>query len=251
VTFESSRRSVVSIRVLVCDAQPVVCAGMRTILERELDIKVVGEVGDGQEALAAVEALDPTIVITDIDLPTIDGIQVTRQIIGAGIQPIRKHPVGVIVVTARDDDEYFVQAVQAGARGFLLKDDPTEQLVYSVRMVAAGEAFLTPSVTRRLLEQFAGQLAAFLRAPADVFTVLTSRELEVLRLLALGRSNTQIAGALCIGEATVRSHTHHFLHKLGLRDRSQAVALAYQAGLVQPGNFVFPHCVDLMPTPTR
>lgn len=232
---ESNWRSIVSIRVLVCDAQPVVCAGMRTVLEREKDIEVVGEVGDGRQAMAAAKALRPTVVVADIDLPQIDGIQVTYQIVGTDIQhPAGEHPVGVIIVAARDDDEYFVQAVQAGARGFLLKNGPTEQLVYGVRVVAAGEAFLTPSTTRRLLEQFAGQLAVSLHALPDLFTVLTSRELEVLRLLALGRSNAQIAGALSIGEATVRSHTYHFLHKLGLRDRCQAVALAYQEGLVQP-----------------
>jgi len=211
---------------------------MRTVLEQEAGIEVVGEVGDGRQAMTAVKALRPNIVVTDIDLPRVDGIQLTRQIVSAGIHPpAGERPAGVIIVTIHDDDEYFVQAVQAGARGFLLKDDPTEQLVYGVRIVAAGEAFLTPSVTRRLLERFANQIAASWHATPDLFTVLTPRELEVLRLLALGRSNAQIAGALCIGEATVRSHTYHFLHKLGLRDRCQAVALAYQAGLVQQHDF--------------
>jgi DNA-binding NarL/FixJ family response regulator len=138
-------------------------------------------------------------------------------------------------VTNRDDEERVAQAMQAGARGFLLKDDPTEQLVYGVRVVAAGEALLTPSVTRRILEQFADQLVVPPHVSPEPFTVLTPREIEVLRLLALGRSNPQIAAALSIAEATVRSHTHHILHKLGLHDRCQAVVFAYQHGLVQLG----------------
>lgn len=218
-----------SIRVLLCDAQPVVRAGLRAVLDQELDIEVVGEVDDGQQAVAVAQALHPTIVITDIDLPRIDGIQATRQIAHYHAE----HPAGVIIMTNRDDEERVAQAVQAGARGFLLKDDPTEQLVYGVRVVAAGKALLTPSVTRRILEQFADQLVVSPHVPPEPFAALTSRETEVLRLLALGRSNPQIAVALSIAEATVRSHTHHILHKLGLHDRCQAVVLAYQHGLVQ------------------
>jgi DNA-binding NarL/FixJ family response regulator len=221
----------VGIRVVVCDAHPVVRAGLRTVLEQEPDIEVVGEVGDGRDMVVVAQTLHPTVVITDIDLPTIDGLQATWQI--AHFR--NDHPVGVIIVTNRDDEEWVAKAVRAGARGFLLKGDPTEQLVYGVRVVAAGEALLTPSVTRRLLEQFAGQLAVSLHPPPKPFTVLTSREIEVLRLLAMGRSNPEIAAALSIAEATVRSHTHHLLHKLGLHDRCQAVALAYQHGLVQAG----------------
>lgn len=205
-------------------------AGVRTILEREPDIEVVGEVDDGRRAVAMAQARRPTVVVADIDLPGIDGIQATRQIAGPGAQ----HPAGVIIVTNRDDDEHVARAISAGARGFLLKGDPPGQVVYGIKAIAAGKALLTPAVTGRLLEQFAGHLAARQLTPPNPFTELTSRETEVLRLLALGGSNAQVATELVVTEATVRSHTHHLLQKLRLHDRSQAVALAYQHGLVRP-----------------
>jgi DNA-binding NarL/FixJ family response regulator len=216
-----------SIRVLIADDQSLVRAGFRLVLENEPDIEVVGEASNGHEAVHSTGRLDPDVVLMDIRMPELDGIAATRQLTD-------RHDTRVLVLTTYDLDEYVYDALQAGASGFLLKDTPPEQLAAGIRAVAAGEALLAPTVTRRLIEEFARVGPAQRTRPAAL-DELTPRELEVLRLLARGLSNAEIAASLVLGDTTVKTHVTHVLGKLGLRDRVQAVVLAYESGLVTPG----------------
>jgi DNA-binding NarL/FixJ family response regulator len=218
-----------TVRVVVADDQPVVRTGFRTILEAA-GIEVVAEAGDGREAVAAAGRSGPDVVLMDIRMPELDGIEATRQLAGPDVAD----PVRVLVLTTFDLDDYVYEALRAGASGFLLKDVGREELVAAVRVVAAGEALLAPSVTRRLLEEFARRPAPERPPPASL-DALTPREREVLALVARGRSNAEIAAELYVGEATVKSHVAHLLMKLGLRDRIHAVIRAYDVGLVRPG----------------
>jgi DNA-binding NarL/FixJ family response regulator len=221
---------VTAVRVVVADDQPVVRTGFRTILEAS-GIEVVDEAGDGDEAVAAARRSRPDVVLMDIRMPALDGIEATRRLAGPDVAD----PVRVLVLTTFDLDDYVYDALRAGASGFLLKDVGREELVAAVRVVAGGDALLAPSVTRRLLEEFARRPAADRPAPASL-DALTPREREVLSLVAQGRSNAEIAAALFVGEATVKSHVGHLLMKLGLRDRVHAVIHAYEVGLVRPGD---------------
>ena len=219
-----------NLRVLLVDDQALVRRGFRLILETAGDIIVVGEAADGQAALHAVERHDPDVVLMDIRMPHLDGIAATRRLAGRG-QPRPR----VLVLTTYDLDEYVYDALRAGASGFLLKDTPPEQLAPAVRVVAAGDALLAPSVTRRLIETFARHPA---RAadPTPQSSVLTEREREVLRLLARGLSNTEIATRLSVSDTTVKTHLSNVFNKLSLRDRVQAVVYAYETGLIHPGD---------------
>ena len=216
-----------SIRVLIVDDQSLVRAGFRLVLENDPEIQVVGEASNGHEAVYSAGRLEPDVVLMDIRMPELDGIAATREI-------TRRHPARVLVLTTYDLDEYVYDALQAGASGFLLKDTPPTQLVDGIRAVAAGEALLAPTVTRRLIEEFA-RIGPAQRARPTELDELTPRELDVLRLLARGLSNAEIAEALVLGDTTVKTHVTHVLGKLGLRDRVQAVVLAYESGLVTPG----------------
>jgi DNA-binding NarL/FixJ family response regulator len=216
-----------SIRVLIADDQSLVRAGFRLVLENHDDIVVVGEASNGHEAVHSTGRLDPDVVLMDIRMPELDGIAATREITA-------HHPTRVLVLTTYDLDEYVYDALQAGASGFLLKDTPPTQLVDGIRAVAGGEALLAPTVTRRLIEEFA-RIGPARRSRPQELDELTPRELEVLRLLARGMSNAEIAEALVLGDTTIKTHVTHVLGKLGLRDRVQAVVLAYESGLVTPG----------------
>jgi DNA-binding NarL/FixJ family response regulator len=217
----------VSIRVLIADDQSLVRAGFRLVLENHPDIEVVGEASNGEEAVHSAGRLAPDVVLMDIRMPELDGIGATRQITS-------RHDARVLVLTTYDLDEYVYDALQAGASGFLLKDTPPEQLADGIRAVAAGEALLAPTITRRLIEEFTRTGRSRATPPAEL-DELTPRELEVLRMLARGLSNAEIAGELVVSETTVKTHVTHVLGKLGLRDRVQAVVLAYESGLVTPG----------------
>jgi DNA-binding NarL/FixJ family response regulator len=214
------------IRVLLADDQSLVRAGFRLILGAEPGIEVVGEAADGREAVALARRLEPDVVLMDIRMPEVDGIEATRQI----ARPGGGGPA-VLVLTTFDLDAYVYEALRAGASGFLLKDAPEEQLVIGIRVVAEGGSLFAPAVTRRLIERFAGTTPA---APPSV-DELTPREAEILTLVARGLSNAEIAEHLIVSQHTVKSHVAHILGKLGLRDRVQAVVLAYEAGLVRPG----------------
>jgi len=220
------------IRVQIADDQPLVRAGLRAILEAEDDLVVVAEAADGREAVeqAALRSVD--VACLDIRMPVMDGIEATRRL---GELPGRPPPK-VLVLTTFELDEYVVDALRAGASGFLLKDTPPEELVRAVRVVAAGEALLAPSVTRRLLDRFAAQVPAPGPDGEAALAALTEREREVLLLVARGLSNAEIARSLVVSDATVKTHVAHVLGKLGLRDRIQAVILAYETGLVRPGS---------------
>jgi DNA-binding NarL/FixJ family response regulator len=218
------------ISVLIADDQAVVRAGFRIILSGQPDLTVVGEAVDGEEAVAAAARLRPDVVLMDIRMPRMDGIQATRQIVAA-------HPDGrvrVLVITTFELDEYVFNAIHAGASGFLLKDISPEQLAEAVRIVHAGEGLLAPAVTRRLIEEFARTHVPAGRA-RQLPDTLTPRELDVLRMVAKGLSNAEIAAELYLGESTVKTHVGRVLTKLGLRDRVQAVVYAYETGLVRPG----------------
>ena len=218
-----------SIGVLLADDQAMVRAGFRMILESEPDIDVVGEAATGEQATAATRRLAPDVVLMDIQMPDGDGLRATRQITGdTGLRS------RVVILTTFERDEYIFEALQAGASGFLLKNAPPEELVHAVRVVAAGDSLLAPSVTRRVIEQFARQppVRADLSAQLDA---LTQREREVLIMLARGMSNAELAGELFVSEGTIKTHVSNLLAKLGLRDRVQAVVLAYESGLVTPG----------------
>jgi DNA-binding NarL/FixJ family response regulator len=216
-----------SIRVLICDDQSLVRAGFRLVLENHPDIEVVGEASNGEEAIHSAGRLEPEVVLMDIRMPQLDGIAATRAITA-------RYPARVLVLTTYDLDEYVYDALQAGASGFLLKDTPPTQLVDGIRAIAAGEALLAPTVTRRLIAEFA-RVGPATRGRPTALDELTPRELEVLRLLARGLSNAEIAERLVVGDTTVKTHVAHVLGKLGLRDRVQAVVLAYESGLVTPG----------------
>jgi DNA-binding NarL/FixJ family response regulator len=218
-------------RVLIVDDQALVRTGFRMILEAEPDLDVVGEAVDGEEAVVEARRLRPDVVLMDIRMPRMDGVEATRRLAGPG----SSDGLRVLILTTFDLDEYVVEALRAGASGFLLKDVPPEDLVDAIQVVAAGEALLAPSVTRRLLDRFAGQLPPVDPSPPPGLDQLTDRELEVLRLLARGLSNAEIAAELYVGETTVKTHVGRVLMKLGLRDRVQAVVLAYESGLIHPG----------------
>ena len=216
------------IRVLIADDQALVRGGFRLILDAQKDIEVVGEAADGHEALALARELDPDVVLMDVRMPDLDGIEATQRLLESNRSP------RVLMLTTFDLSEYVYQAMKAGASGFLLKDVRPEQLAEAVRVVAAGEALLAPAITRRLIEEFVHRPPPGARAPAEL-AQLTDRELEVLKLVAQGHSNAQLAASLVLSEATVKTHLTHILAKLNLRDRVQAVVLAYESGLVQPG----------------
>jgi DNA-binding NarL/FixJ family response regulator len=216
-----------SIAVLIADDQALMRGGFRMILDAEAGIEVVGEAIDGADAVRGFERLRPDVVVMDVRMPAMDGIEATRRI--TALEPTAR----VLILTTFDLDEYVYEALRAGASGFLLKDRPPEELVQAVRVVAAGDALLAPTVTRRLIEEFAHRPSAPV-APAAL-EELTEREREVLVLMARGRSNAEIARDLFVAETTVKTHVGRVLHKLGLRDRAQAVVLAYESGLVRPG----------------
>jgi len=211
-----------TIRVVVADDEELVRTGLRLILDTEPDIEVVGEASNGRHVVEMATALQPDVVLLDIRMPEMDGLEATRLLLGGGSTS------KVVVLTTFDLDQYVYDALQAGASGFLLKDAPAHQLVAAVRAAAAGDALLAPSVTKRLITEFARRGPRI--APSTV-QALTERELEVLRLLARGLSNAEIAAELFIAEGTVKTHVARLLSKLGVRDRVQAVVLAYQSGL--------------------
>ena len=212
------------IRVLVVDDQSMVRAGLRMLLAGEPDIEVVAEAGNGREAIAAVARLRPDIVLMDIRMPVLDGLEASRRILAD------HGSVRVLVLTTFDLDEYVYEALRAGASGFVLKDDPPEQLIAAVRTIAAGDALLSPSVTRRVIKQFT---RLHHQAPPKAVDTLTGRELDVFRLITRGLSNAEIGQELFISDTTVKTHVTRLLQKLGLRDRAQAIVLAYQTGLFE------------------
>jgi DNA-binding NarL/FixJ family response regulator len=216
------------IRVLLVDDEALVRAGFRMIIESESDLEVVGEAGGGLGAIKNAEALAPDVALMDIRMPDLDGIEATRRIVRDEESP------RVLVLTTFDLDQYVYEALRAGASGFLLKDAPEDQLLAGIRTVASGGSLFAPSVTRRLIQEFA-ERSAPVQLPSE-FAELTERELTVLRLIAAGRSNADIANDLVVSEHTVKSHVSSVLRKLGLRDRVQAVVVAYESGLVQPGS---------------
>ena len=219
-----------SLGVLIVDDQALVRAGFRMILEAEEDMEVVGEAADGQEAVTEARRLRPDVVLMDVRMPDVDGIEATRRLLAED-----RSAVKVVMLTTFDMDEYVYDALRAGASGFLLKDVPPEQLVDGIRAVAKGDALLAPSVTRRVIEEFVRRPPASVRTLPPKLEELTPRELEVLKLIARGCSNAEIATELFVSETTVKTHVAHVLMKLGLRDRVQAVVAAYESGLVEPG----------------
>jgi DNA-binding NarL/FixJ family response regulator/class 3 adenylate cyclase len=216
------------VRILIVDDQALVRAGFRMILEAEEDIEVVGEAADGREAVEAATSLGPDVVLMDVRMPEVDGIEATRRLLAKDGQ------AKVVMLTTFDMDEYVYEALRAGASGFLLKDVPPEQLVEGIRAVASGDALLAPSVTRRVIEEFVRRPPESVRTPP--LAELTTREVEVLKLMARGLSNAEIAKNLVVSETTVKTHVAHVLMKLSLRDRVQAVVFAYESGLVLPGD---------------
>jgi len=216
------------IKVLIVDDQALIRAGFRMILDAQPDLEVVGEAADGSTAIDAVRTLRPDVVLMDVRMPGVDGIEATRRLTEAGAAG------KIVILTTYDLDEYVFDALAAGASGFLLKHVPPEELVRGVRVAASGEALLAPSITKRLIEEFARQRAPVRASGTDLQT-LTDREREVLTLLGRGLSNPEIARELKVGEATVKTHVAHVLDKLELRDRVQAVIFAYEIGLIKPG----------------
>lgn len=219
------------IRVLLADDQALVRGGFRMILDSQTDIEVVGEASDGREAIELARLLAPDVVLMDVRMPEIDGLEATRQLIGPTAGTGRPR---VLVLTTWDRNEYVYEALKVGASGFLLKDVRPEQLVEAVRTAAAGEAMLAPAITRRLIEEFVRRPPPGQRTPPQ-FEELTDREINVLLQVANGLSNHEISEALFVTEATVKTHVTRILSKLGLRDRTQAVVFAYETGLIQPG----------------
>jgi DNA-binding NarL/FixJ family response regulator len=216
-----------SIRVLVADDQSMIRAGFRLLLAREPDIDVIAEARNGIEAVQQAARFNPTVVLMDIRMPELDGLQATRHILAADAS------ARVLILTTFDLDEYVYDALQAGASGFVLKDDPPEQLIAALRTVAAGNALLSPAVTKRVIRRFARLPRP---APPEAVDELTARELDIFRLIAEGLSNAEIAERLYISDTTVKTHVTHVLQKLNLRDRVQAVVLAYQTGLFEAGS---------------
>jgi DNA-binding NarL/FixJ family response regulator len=213
------------LRLLIADDQPLMRAGFRAVLEATGDMEVVGEAADGEQAVELARRLRPDVVLMDIRMPVLDGIEATRRLAGHR----------VLILTTFGLDDYIIEALRAGASGFILKDVPTEELVRAVRVIGAGEALLSPAVTRRLLDRVGRRLPASATTTPAAFTELTEREREVFELLARGLSNAEIAELLVVGDATVKTHVSNVLTKLGLRDRVQAVVLAYESGLIAPG----------------
>jgi len=213
------------LRVVIADDQPMMRAGFKAVLEATGSIEVVAEAATGEEAVAAAEAHRPDVVLMDIRMPGMDGIEATRRL------PRQR----VLILTTFGLDEYIIEALRAGASGFLLKDAPTREVVEAVRAVAAGDAVLAPAVTRQLLDQVGRRLPAAVSRTPDGLAELTDREREVLRMLAVGMSNAEIATALVVSEPTVKTHVSNLLGKLGVRDRVQAVIYAYESGLITPG----------------
>jgi DNA-binding NarL/FixJ family response regulator len=213
------------LRVVIADDQPMMRAGFKAVLEATGSIEVVAEAATGEEAVAAAEAHRPDVVLMDIRMPGMDGIEATRRL------PRQR----VLILTTFGLDEYIIEALRAGASGFLLKDAPTREVVDAVRAVAAGDAVLAPAVTRQLLDQVGRRLPAAVSRTPDGLAELTDREQEVLRMLAVGMSNAEIARGLVLSEPTVKTHVSNLLGKLGLRDRVQAVIYAYESGLITPG----------------
>jgi DNA-binding NarL/FixJ family response regulator len=214
-----------NVRVLVADDQSMVRAGFRMLLAGEEDIEVVAEASNGLEAIDKADRFHPTVVLMDIRMPELDGLEATRRILATG------NGAKILILTTFDLDEYVYEALRAGASGFVLKDDPPEQLLAAIRTVAAGDALLSPTITKRVIKQF---VRIPRTAPPKEFDELTAREQEVFRLIANGLSNTEIAEELYISDTTVKTHITHILQKLNLRDRVQAVVLAYQTGLFEP-----------------
>ncbi|HEY1455875.1 MAG TPA: response regulator transcription factor [Candidatus Dormibacteraeota bacterium] len=210
------------IHVAIVDDQALVRAGFRMIVESQPDLRIVGEAADGEEAVELVRRERPDVTLMDIRMPKLDGIQATRQVVGV---------TRVVILTTHELDEYVFEALGAGASGFLLKAAPPEELIKAIRVVASGEALLAPSVTRKLIEEFAKRPRPAPRRPSEIAS-LTERELEVLSEIAGGYTNAEIARRLFVSEATVKTHVAHLLDKLELRDRVQAVILAYETGLV-------------------
>lgn len=220
-----------ALRLLIADDQALVRAGFRKLLDAEDGFDVIGEASDGAEAVSLSRQTQPDVVLMDIRMPRIDGIEATRRITSS--QP----GVSVLVLTTYDLDEYVFDALCAGASGFLLKDAPPDELIAGIRLIARGDALLAPSVTRRLIAEFTSRPR---RSSEPALPELSPRETEVLRLMARGRSNAEIAGELFLGEATVKTHVGSLLSKLGCRDRVQAVVRAYESGLVSPGHTTAP-----------
>ncbi|HEV2774487.1 MAG TPA: response regulator transcription factor [Solirubrobacteraceae bacterium] len=218
-----------TISVLIADDEPLVRAGLRTILEPETDLVVVADAADGRDALAKALSQRPDVVLMDVRMPRMDGLEATERI----LQTTGEAGPRIIVLTTFDLDDYLYGALRVGASGFLLKNAPPEQIVEAIRVVSAGEALLAPSITRRVIHEFARRSPR--RDPPAAIAELTARELETLKLVAQGLSNTEIAAQLIVTEATVKSHVGRILMKLNLRDRVQAVVLAYETGLVHPG----------------
>jgi DNA-binding NarL/FixJ family response regulator len=220
-----------SVRVMIADDQALVRAGFKMILDAEDDIDVIGEAVDGRQAVDMAKRLKPDVVLMDIRMPELDGIEATRRVTA---ERDEDSPARVIMLTTFDLNEYVYEALRAGASGFLLKDVPPEQLAAGIRVVAGGEALLAPSITRRLIEEFAEVAPAIPEDPPGL-DELTARELEVFKLVARGMSNAEIAAELIVSETTVKTHVARMLMKLGLRDRVQAVVLAYESGVAIPG----------------
>lgn len=219
--------------VLVADDQPLMRAALRTCLQAEPDLRVVGEAGDGAQAVRLAQRLRPDVVVMDVRMPVLDGIEATRQVIAAGGEP----PVRVLVMTTFDLDEHIIDALRAGASGFLVKDATPEELVHAIRTIAAGQALLAPAVTRRLLDLRASSLPP-VRPPTreGALAPVTPRELAVLQLVARGRSNAEIAAELDLAQSSVKTHVGHLLAKLGMTDRVQLVVFAYENDVVRPGS---------------
>jgi DNA-binding NarL/FixJ family response regulator len=220
------------IRILLVDDQALVRAGFRMILDAESEMEVIGEASDGREAVDQVRALRPDVVLMDIRMPELDGLEAARRILANGGEEAPK----ILMLTTFDLDEYVYEALRAGASGFLLKDTPPEQLVSAIHVIAQGEALLSPSITRRVISEFVKGTGPKPQAQFPRLQDLTARELEVMKAIARGLSNAEIARELFVSETTVKTHVARILMKLGLRDRVQAVVLAYEAGVVQPGD---------------
>ena len=218
------------ISVLIVDDQAMVRAGFRMLLEAEPDVQVIGEAEDGAVAVTAVRSLKPDVVLMDIQMPVMDGLEATRHIISEQ----SKVPTRVLILTTFERDEYIFESLRSGASGFILKNAPPEDLVKAIRVVAEGDALLAPSVTRRIIAEFAKK--PMTKTYEEEMKRLTEREIEVLRLVARGKTNEEIASELIIGESTVKTHVSNLLTKLDLRDRVQAVVFAYESGLVQSGS---------------
>ncbi len=217
-----------SVRVVLVDDQALIRTGFKMILETEDDIEVVGEASDGEQAISMARSVRPDVVLMDVQMPTMDGLEATGRIVRDANIPSR-----IVILTTFERDDYVFEALRAGASGFLLKNAPSEELVHAVRVVAAGDALLAPSVTRKVIEGFIRRPAQ--RSNEGELRRLTERETEILQLLATGKSNSELAAHLFVGEGTIKTHVSSVLTKLGLRDRMQAVIFAYESGLIEPG----------------